>query len=488
MPNSSHQTHIRRRRHRAAALAGALAAAAGLALVPGALAEPGVAELPDLVADLPVNMMTKQETIQARPGTRLLLRFDGHVHNAGTGPMEIQADAPMGSFADDTLHMSDVKQVFYDSNGDYVDDTPSSVDFMHAGPGAPAAHRHWHTDRASAFHLVSASSHARIKESDKVGFCLSDSQAVEAPEGSPDFYQPGGCNGEIGGIPILDKAQTVNADHVKMGISAGWRDTYAAYYYTQWVDLTGEIPPGRYQIEAVADPTNVIIEANEVNPSQFSSEVRLRGWLATPQVAPAGPAGTPQTIALSAEKVVGTGLPVGDGLTGEPTPAVYAIATQPAHGTVTLSGSSAVYTPAPGYTGPDSFTFTAAEAGTLLASPPAAVALTVAAPSPLAAPPSSPANARPLRGVLRVRGRVATASFAARGAGKMIVSLRYRGRLLRRCTVRVRAGGRATCRTTLPRGASARRLIARATQVRGGRVVARGRLVVAPVRPRSASR
>jgi hypothetical protein len=494
MPYPSQQPH-RLTARRLAALAGALAAAGGMALAPEVIGAPGVAEMPDLVADLPVNLMTKQQSVQGRVGTRLLLRFDGHVHNAGTGPLEIQADVPTGSWADDTLRMSYVRQVFYDSNGDYVDDEPSSVDFMHAGPSAPAAHQHWHTDRASAFHLVSASSHARIKESDKVGFCLSDSQPVEAGEGAPQFYQPGGCKGEILGTPITDPALTVNADHVKMGISAGWRDTYAAYYYTQWVDLTGEISPGRYQIEAIADPTDVIIEADEVNPSEFSAEVRLRGWLALPQSA-ATTAGAPAQIPLSADKVVGTGLPVDDQLSGEPAAPVYAIVTPPSHGTVTLSGATATYTPAGGYTGPDSFTFTASETGTLLAGPAATVSLSVSpAFAPRPAPSSPPAVAprpvpnRTLAGVLRLRGRLATASFVARGKGRVTVSLRYRTRLVKRCVVAVRAGGRATCRARLPRGASAKRLTATATQVRAGRVVARARIAGAQLaHPRSTNR
>ncbi|HTK35536.1 MAG TPA: Ig-like domain-containing protein [Caulobacteraceae bacterium] len=41
----------------------------------------------------------------------------------------------------------------------------------------------------------------------------------------------------------------------------------------------------------------------------------------------------------------------------------YALAARPSHGTVTLSGGAATYTPATGYIGPDSFTFTAAGPG-----------------------------------------------------------------------------------------------------------------------------
>jgi hypothetical protein len=53
----------------------------------------------------------------------------------------------------------------------------------------------------------------------------------------------------------------------------------------------------------------------------------------------------------------------------------YAVATAPAHGTVTIAGSIATYTPAPDYNGADAFTFTASD-GTAISNV-AAVAITV---------------------------------------------------------------------------------------------------------------
>ncbi len=74
-------------------------------------------------------------------------------------------------------------------------------------------------------------------------------------------------------------------------------------------------------------------------------------------------AGTPVDVTLVAAD------PDGDQLT-------YIIASQPAHGTVTLAANVATYTPDPGYSGPDSFTFTAWD-GFLEASP-ATVSVAVA--------------------------------------------------------------------------------------------------------------
>ncbi|MFZ4664712.1 MAG: Ig-like domain-containing protein, partial [Caldilineaceae bacterium] len=71
---------------------------------------------------------------------------------------------------------------------------------------------------------------------------------------------------------------------------------------------------------------------------------------------------TPTTITLSASDADG------DALT-------YAFASQPAHGTVSLSGSMATYTPTANYNGRDSFTFTASDGS--LTSTVATVSLTV---------------------------------------------------------------------------------------------------------------
>jgi uncharacterized protein YhjY with autotransporter beta-barrel domain len=61
-----------------------------------------------------------------------------------------------------------------------------------------------------------------------------------------------------------------------------------------------------------------------------------------------------------------------------------AVAAAPAHGTVTVSGTTASYTPADGYFGADSFTYTASNAGGTSA--PATVSVTVSPPPPVVHP------------------------------------------------------------------------------------------------------
>jgi endonuclease I len=85
--------------------------------------------------------------------------------------------------------------------------------------------------------------------------------------------------------------------------------------------------------------------------------------------APVATSGTAETVEGGAVRVTLTGSdPDGDPLT-------YAVATSPAHGTVTISGATATYTPAAGFGGTDSFTFTASDGR--LTSAPATVTLTV---------------------------------------------------------------------------------------------------------------
>lgn len=79
--------------------------------------------------------------------------------------------------------------------------------------------------------------------------------------------------------------------------------------------------------------------------------VKANGTVAAP-VAANGSVSTSQNTSVN-----GTLAATGSDILG------YAIASQPAHGSVTLNGSSFTYTPANGYSGTDSFTFTANNSG-----------------------------------------------------------------------------------------------------------------------------
>ena len=108
-------------------------------------------------------------------------------------------------------------------------------------------------------------------------------------------------------------------------------------------------------------------------PNQDAGYGILDAYAAVGQaVAAATPTATPQSVATS------QGTPTSITLTGsDPNnrALTYAVVTAPAHGTLSGTAPSLTYTPTAGYTGPDSFTFTASNGAETSA--PATVSLTV---------------------------------------------------------------------------------------------------------------
>jgi len=471
-----------RRRH----LTAALATCAGLATI-AAAPSPLAAHaplLPDLVADPSDTALTSLETFTLGEAPHLLLRFPGYIHNAGPGRLEIYGKLPQGDWQSGQRRMTSVVQRIYDDIGELEDSLISSVPLERAGIDAPGAHQHWHTMRAAAYALVNASSLTEVAQSAKEGFCIADTTRIEALPSDPPRYDPDACSGVDGGGNPLHHGNSQGAVSVTMGLSPGFRDTYGAYMWTQWVDLTGRVAPGRYKIRAIVDPENVIFEEHEVNPPAYGPEIALRGWLAQPQTPPPGAAGAAQRIVLGATEVEGGGLlPVGDGLRGRPGPVQYALALPPAHGTVAIADGVAGYTPDSSYRGPDSFSFTAAELGTKLAQPAATVNLSVQPPAAAAAgaaavPPPVRTTSAPLIGgsSLTVGRHAATVRFRVRARGLLTISLLQRGRVIKRWRVQVRAGERVTRRVQIVPAVAVRPLVVVAVLRRGGRILARARV------------
>ncbi len=98
-------------------------------------------------------------------------------------------------------------------------------------------------------------------------------------------------------------------------------------------------------------------------------------------VAPGTPVATPQSVNVgynSAQPIILSGGDAGV----PPLPLTFAVVTQPAHGVLAGTAPNVTYTPVSGYSGPDSFTFTAGN-GTNTSAP-AAISLTVATAVPIA--------------------------------------------------------------------------------------------------------
>ncbi|MDV6014352.1 lysyl oxidase family protein [Haloechinothrix sp. LS1_15] len=327
----------------------ALAVLVGTATVPAgdSAAAPSTAVLPNLVAD-PVTRVIAT-TYSDDAGTRALLRYDGFVHNQGPGTLEIRGSSRKGD------EMTEVRQRVYDSTGGSQDrlNSPAPRMLYETADG----HHHWHLHSAASFALWDADRSTEIVPSQKVGFCLVDSERVGSGPDEPR-YTVSGSN--------FCEQHTPEASTVIMGVSPGWRDVYHRWLAFQWVDVS-DVPPGEYSLRSDVDPDGVIIEGDGDNPPAFRDTV-VPGYVArsfTTEV----PWLRPSPITLRAEDF---------GDVDEPE---FRIDEPPEHGTLLapadtwLGADTVVYVPPPLHSGDDSFRFSARERGSeFLTDPPSATA------------------------------------------------------------------------------------------------------------------
>jgi lysyl oxidase/Big-like domain-containing protein len=299
------------------------AAGAVVPIVASATADP---VLPDLRADPPENL-----TVDPGSG-RLLIRFDGFVTNIGQGPLDIEGNPQVAGGM----------QQYVGAVGALAPDHPVTVKYE-----TNDSHNHFHLMQIMRYSLWNQSHTAEVAPGQKVGFCAVDSQPAPSPSPAPaaQTYSTeanGFCDWGDPGATFL-----------QMGVSSGWRDRYYNGLAFQWVDASN-VPPGVYSVAAQADPNGMIRESNETNPIAFMAKnVAVAGYVATPVGTVGVPGGAPSVITLGATAV------------GSPGVRGFRITKPPAHGTLdvpvnsTFAGSNVTYTPAPGYSGPDSFTYAA---------------------------------------------------------------------------------------------------------------------------------
>jgi hypothetical protein len=348
-----------------------------LALAAGpAAAAPTDPVYPDLVSDPPEAPFI--ETYVTGGTERLLLRMDGFVHNAGFGALEVDGNPQV-----DAAHpQGDVHQVVYRGDGTHFALTPLLPVVYESNDD----HHHFHLMRASEYSLWNAAKTAQVAPAEKVGFCLYDIEHVETDRGPSRWHYDGGgdfCRQYNPGATTLD-----------MGVSAGWRDTYGAHLELQWVDISNTAP-GQYWLAARVDPQNIIVEQNEANNGLAFAGVRsiVPGHLAQPVGPVDVPFETSTQVVLAATTYSGSG--PGEAA-GERR---FRIVDAPDHGTldratgVVFSTDRVIYTPNPGYSGPDTFSFVALSASSLypLTPPQAAASLVVGAPTPSVAISGAPA-------------------------------------------------------------------------------------------------
>ena len=340
------------------------------------LAQPGSAQtvterLPDLVADAPARPLL---ATYAHPDgtTHLLLRFDGFVHNQGTGAFELRGSVPVGT------EMSSVVQRVYRSDGSFLDDASRDPRIIWEPDDD---HNHWHLKNAARYSLWNSDKTAEVAPALKVGFCLIDSTRIETHGPSTRVYTTGANN-------FCGQDEPARQSIVE-GVSAGWRDLYDRTLAFQWVDVT-DAQPGVHWLRAEIDPDNVVRESNEVNAAAFAaSSSTIPGYRALPVNAGVVSASGPTTLTLATQSF-------GSNLGAR----AFRIIAPPRHGRLsqpagpTFPSSSLTYTPDPGWVGPDSFLYEARDSASAFPRYPtnAAVTLNVGGVSPSVALSGAPAS------------------------------------------------------------------------------------------------
>jgi len=304
--------------------------AAGLAIALSAFVLPsGSAQqtppLPDLVSD-PPRPSFFNEILGADGNSRLVLTFDGYVHNVGEGALDVVGNPqePDG-----------MKQRVW--TGDDWQEVGSPTVRYETDDG----HDHFHLIEVIEYVLWNQARGQQTATGSKIGFCLVDSEQMEP--GTDQVYSEDKDNFCEEGNP--------GATSLRMGISPGWRDIYDATTTLQWVDVSN-VAPGRYWIGAITDPNDEIRESNEDNNDLVFSDRSI----AVPGFEPREQA----SVDVDAAKVPFTLGSTAHGNVGTP---VYVIESGPTAGVldvpvgVDLHSGLVHYIPTAGFVGEDQITF-----------------------------------------------------------------------------------------------------------------------------------
>jgi hypothetical protein len=318
--------------------------------------------LPNLVADPPAHPLLDYYA-NADGSHDLLLRFDGYVHNAGPGALDIR-----GARTDSSQPMPPLQRV-YRTDGSFHDDPmPANAQLFYSNADG---HRHWHLQNVARYSLSTRDRKHLVARALKVGFCFEDSEHVNTAIGPASAVYS-----DAHGRQFCRHNQP-DALSLFEGVSAGWRDLYARTLTFQWV-VVSYVEPGAYRLREDMDATGVIHESNEVNAPAWSVDaVTIPGYVARAVSSRRGPAGHSETVKLHASAY------------GSPGPRRFRIVSPPRHGKLNVtrgsdfSTSSVRYTPAHGYRGLDRFTYAAVDSTSPYPRHPgtATVALTVGVPA-----------------------------------------------------------------------------------------------------------
>jgi hypothetical protein len=331
--------------------------------------------LPELVAD-PPDGMELQST-----GGQLLLRFNGYVHNAGMGALDIRASRS------DTSQPMTVQQRIFQPDG--------NISRQVTLPGAQMifatadGHDHWHLQNVAAYSLWNQDRTQKEAPAMKVGFCLDDSEHVDLGMGpSTAFYSD--ANGRQ-----FCQAGNPGALSVFEGISSGWRDLYDRGLTFQWVDVSN-VQPGVYWLREDVDPNGIFVAVASPRPFTYAAtSSTIPGYDAKPLAVGPVVSGSEAPITLQADSFSPAG------------PVQFRVLTPPAHGTLNVQTGSSftnpalTYSAAPGYQGPDSFTYVAQDSASSFPLQPAPATVSINVSAPPSSAPTPPAAPGPSRAQIR---------------------------------------------------------------------------------------
>jgi hypothetical protein len=370
---------VRRRRAFGLAVAGILSlvplASAALRAARASNSEP---LLPNLIADPPDNATLVTDSIEGT--SQLLLRFNGYVQNAGPGALdfrgaretptvkgksahELKEEIALYKYREESLPQGleeelaapamSVSQRLYTTNEGDPQDSERYLERPHVEEPSPAemfysnadGHHHWHLQHVAKYSLWNASRTAEVAPAQKVGFCLDDSQHIEPNVGPSAPVYSNSVPPYLGFCRQFEP----NATSVYEGISPGWRDVYNRELAFQWVDAS-DVLPGEYWLREEVDPTGVIKQTGGGPKVEYAT---------TPTVIPGFDAEA-ATDSVNEDETKTVNL-LTRSYEDEATP-VYRIVSKPQHGTLgEVEGGQVTYTPEAGYSGNDSFSFSASD-------------------------------------------------------------------------------------------------------------------------------
>ncbi|MBX3028558.1 MAG: hypothetical protein KF809_00225 [Chloroflexi bacterium] len=209
----------------------------------------GAAGSPDLLPDLRMAKPRDVQLVRYTGGVfagRTLLRFTTIVTNEGAGPLELRGTRECSSLT--KCPRMTVRQRIQRADGTWRRvDTTARMRYD-VGDG----HKHWHSIGFEEYRLwpIGTTDPEPIAGA-KYGFCFFDGGRWKTSAKRTRKYLESGCG-------------TTTSLTTKMGLQAGWSDTYPWNFAGQYVDVT-KVPKGEYLMCVTADPKKKYRQSDKTN-------------------------------------------------------------------------------------------------------------------------------------------------------------------------------------------------------------------------------